>query len=231
MFYIIFSYLFKMKNKKILILPILLIIFASCTNQQVNIINSNIIAKNTVDFNKGFKVTLKLKNISTFKTKNSSSAVLPKTDTDISSYHAFLTTNYNTPFALGTNPLGDGVITQVSNSNSVSIVFNNVPRNGTYYAVLSAFDGNTISKNITKVDPSISIVTSSEEQKWSRSKNSVTISNSGALSFIDKISGLPSISTALNIDLSLQEGVSNSIETSVNVTDGNPIAQLPVQVF
>ncbi|MBC7475942.1 MAG: hypothetical protein H7263_16790 [Candidatus Sericytochromatia bacterium] len=205
------------KSTKILFLLSLALLNISCslsTNQDM-VKPANI--NKDVDFKNGFKIQLKINNLD-FNTKASSSGKAPSQLNDVKSYSAFLTTNYNDPFATGANPNGDGVIAQANSATngSASIVFNNVRRGGAYFAVIATFEdivGGNNRNNITFLDNTIL----SADKRWSRSTNSVTILPSGTLSFSDS-------GTELKSNLSLSEGLPVKIGFQVNVLDGSSIA-------
>lgn len=154
-------------------------------------------------------------NNQVFNGKAYSNAVLPKTSLDVKSYKFFLTKDFNNPFISGANPMGDGVMLELNKSDLVnSVVFNNVPSGGPYYAVAAAFDGvigEQSSVNITKADLSLQ----SFDKKWSRSITSVTVAGS-SITYSDQ-------TNALNVQLFLEHGVPAVVDTSVSIAKGNPL--------
>lgn len=150
-----------------------------------------------------------------FNGKAYSSAILPKNSFDVKSYKVFLTRDFNNPFLAGANPMGDGVMLEVNKSDlGNSVIFNNVPSGGPYYAVAAAFDGvigDIASVNITKAD----LTLQSLDKKWSRSTNNVIISTN-IVTYSDQ-------TDALNTQLFLEHGVPAIVDTSVSIAKGNPL--------
>lgn len=151
---------------KMAIIPVLLGLI-SC-----NISNPDTIAKNIKIADKhSLNLSFRLKAVSRVK-----------------SFEAYLTTNFNDPFASGANPFGDNVRTKANvGPVSTDINFPDVPAGGPYFAVIAAFDDvieNPERKNITQIDKTIL----SNAKNWSRSSNSVTISSVPL--FSDKSDGL-----------------------------------------
>lgn len=189
----------------------------ACTSKGVNSANfytairltkSNFVEKST-------KIILQI-DLKQFSTKASSDAVIGKTSTDIKSFTAFLTTNYNNPFASGANPQGDGVVLKVdvNQSGTTTIVFNSVPQGGPYYAVLAAFDNtvNNNGNNITKPDNTIQSI----DKNWARSTNNVTVLADGSLKFSNN-------SNQLDISLNLLESKPNNIGFGITITPGKTL--------
>ncbi len=175
--------------------------------------------KKEIDFKKGFSIQLKISPApdTTFKTKSSSDGSPAKDISQVKSYSAYLTTDYNDPFASGANPLGDNAIIQVNSGSggSATIIFSNIKRGGPYFAVIAAYDdviGSNNRTNLTKYDPSIV----SAEKNWSRSNNSVFIQPSGNLVFSDGGSELVA-------DLTLLEGKPTRIGFQTNIIEGDII--------
>jgi len=217
-----------MINKKIIFLPAIALMIASC-NLNMNsgrIINPVTIQKE-VDLSKGFDIQIKISDLAQkgFKTKaaSNSSAIPGKTFADIKSFSAFLTTDYNDPFAPGSNPKGNGVIVNVNVTTTGSALINisNVPVGGPYFAVVAAFDdvvGGASRDNITVPDSTIcnnpSVSCSSSDISWSRTSNNVTVSPSGSIIFNGG-------GSQLLANLNLLGGVPDTIGAVVTLVDGN----------
>lgn len=172
---------------------------------------------NSVDLKlqKSFDLKLNISNLG-FKTKAELSGPEdpPATNLDkIKSFDAFLTTNYNNPLAPGANPFGNNYIIKVNyNPKSTTIMFPAVPAGGPYYAVIAAYDSDKDDvnrKNITYSDPSIS----SNNKRWSRSSNNVSIARS-QISFSD-------LGTKLKVKLKLSKP--NGIGVDIIPIDGEVI--------
>jgi hypothetical protein len=231
-----------MINKKIIFLPAIALIAASCSSgtnsgttgsnigsmvNQVKIEKKAESPKVYPDNGIGYSIQVKIsrppeKGLRTKSAANVSGYV-GNSFTDIRSFSAFLTTNYNDPFAAGANPKGDGVMVNVdiTTTGTATINFNNIPPGATYYAAVAAFDdvlANVTRNNITLSDATIcnnpSVSCSSSDKSWARTNNNVTISSNGTFSFSNGAS-------ELDVDLNLLGGQPASLSSDVSLISGN----------
>lgn len=214
------NYLNNKRSKNITIYMIFSLFISGCINlttlqtslevEKVNlIINQNKVKSN----NQSSKVKIEIDNYG-FIVKAYSDAVLPQTNINVKSFWVFLTSDYNNPFTVGANPLGDGNIVKINKQQVNSITFNNIPSGNTYWAVIAAFDStidDLLAVNITKPDPTLF----SNDKRWSRSINSVTISG-----FTPNYSDS---GNALKVKVFLQPGIAASIDTSIVVKKGSTV--------
>lgn len=182
----------KMINKKYTSYLLSCILFStfllSCSFNNATIPQSSKIDKK-LDFSKKLKnsITVTINHLpNDFNTKASTDGQAGKVLADVKSYEVFLTKNFNDPFATGANPLGDNNSIKVNSSNQTSqvISFSNIPSGGPYFAVIAAFDDFSTSstkKNITQPDTSIL----SNDKRWARSSNSVTVDGNFNLTYSD----------------------------------------------
>lgn len=207
------------KNIILFFLAMLPLISSSCNSlEDIGLIH-NIKITREVNFRKGFNIQLKINNLSKngFSSKNLSDPILPRSLSDVKSFSAFLTTNFKDPFSTGSNPRGNGILTDINytNNGQVTITFSSVVAGGPYFASIAAFDdfaGINTRKNITNPDPTIL----SLDKFWARSSNSVTIQSDGKLIFSDG-------SNDLKADITLKDGTPNSVDIKIIVNDGNPV--------
>lgn len=196
-----------------------ILILSSCTSSILNEPIQNV-AKPAkyiagVKENKGASVNLKI-NTNAFNTKASSNGQLPKNETDVMSFDAFLTTDPVNPFTIGANPAGNGVIFS-SNKSATGIqiiTFSNVPPGGPYYAVVAGFDKSITDptrKNITEINPDLL----SPDQRWAVSSNNVSVNSNFTLIFSDTY-------LVLNILLQLQSAAAPMVDVVITPTDGVP---------
>ncbi len=209
-----------MVDKKILMIsvfPPLLTCLLSCT---INSVNTEIIKKDKEPvFQKNQTAnTAKIKlNINTrnFSTKASSSGQANKTQNDVLSYTAYLTTNTLNPFTTG--------ITQTvsKGEGSTTVTFLNVPAGGPYFAAVAAFDSLSGSgNNITQPQPELS----SSDKRWAISGNSVSVDSAGNLSFSNE-------GNQLNVSVQLQHGISPQIDTQITPNNGTGMGALTVSMY
>jgi len=206
------------KNILLFFLPILSLGIACNSVENIGSVSSVKISKD-INFRKGFTVQLKIGNLANpgFNSKAFANPVAPKGLSDVKSFSAFLTTNFNDPFAVGANPQGNGVLTDVNygGNGSVTITFSSVTSGGPYYAVIAAFDnfvGSSPRNNITNPSPTIT----STDKAWARSSNGITIQPDGTFVYTDG-------SNDLKADLTFKDGSPNSADLQIVVTDGNTV--------
>jgi hypothetical protein len=178
-----------------------------------NIDNKGILAKN---------ISLEKDNYNTWGKANVRLTFKAKADTfsRVKAFEAYLTTNYNDPFAHGANPFGDNVRVKVNIVDGNAVInFNNIHGGGPYFAVVAAYDDvieNPARKNIVKRDGTIL----STDKKWSRSVNSVHVVGS-TLNYSDNGNELTinmklEPVNNLGLDVSPQNGVSNPGPIQIN---------------
>lgn len=212
------SYLFNMsyysKKSRLLVVAVFVLSLSSCNIESV-IFSSNKPIKKEISFKdgstikEGSTITVKFADLTGLKIKSSNS-ILEANLSDIKSFSAFLTTTPTDPFAIGSNPLGDGVVFSTNNINARIIQFFNVPQGGPYYAVITAFDGiNGTGTNLS--EPNTTIV--SLDNKWNTSSDNVIVLPSRMVIFSNP-------NNSLNVDLILRKPVPNSITSEITVING-----------
>lgn len=197
------------------------IVFLSSCYSKIELFSNKVISKD-VNFRDGAIVNVKISNFNNFATKSNSSVAEANSD-DIKSLNVFLTTNSRDPFAIGSNPFGNGSIVAKDNFIQNSIMVSNVPVGGPYYAIFAVFDdvnSKINKKNITEPN----LYFTSIDNKWAISVNSVTVLPSRNLVFSDS-------SNTLNVTLIMRKPIPSNITADITISDGTTDQiNLPVNV-
>lgn len=195
-------------EKFVLLLIGTFILSSSCSNEKISF-SSNTNIKKEIDFTSKAIVSINITTNNGLKVQSSDSVSEAKLS-DIKSFSVFLTTNPAAPFAIGDNPLGNGVVFSTNNVSTRVFKFVNVPRGGPYYAVLSAFDGlGGLGNNLA--EPNAIII--SGDNKWHISNDTVIVLPSGVPAFSNS-------NNALNINLVLRKPIANSITSEITIING-----------
>lgn len=213
----------KKKKFAIVVSVTLLSVLMSCTSVPLTAGQGNQNRQESKVINNskaGASITLKITTDS-FGTSASKDGESAKTQADVQSYSAFLTTNKTSPFAVGANPNGDGVMVSVDKGTTgppVSITLTNLPVGGPYFAVVAAFNApmnNIQRKNITNPNKAIT----GTDNKWSISLNTVTVLSNLSLSFSDQ-------KNLLEVKVQLENTLPPVIETEIIPQSGNSAGTL-----
>lgn len=203
----------------------------SCTSTQP--LNANK-TENKVKENNLLKVTrikkadisIVINQVKNFETKATADAILPKTKFDIALYKVFLSKNKFNPF--GSTDMITSVVDVIPDSTTQqgSVVFNNIPDGGSYYAFVSAYEKIVTNNNgipvinyVNITNPDLNL--QSIDKKWSTSINNVNVSQ-GNNSFSDS-------NNFLKVTLKLQSGVPSRVDTSIKLFTGSPVDQEVIQ--
>jgi hypothetical protein len=197
---------------KFLLLTSLSLFLISCSNTINTAPTSSILSSKSsivhnVRGNTKAQISLKLSG-DTFKTKASSSGNPSGTVSSISYYLVSLCTDSNNPaysILPGSNFYFDKNPLVVSNSDQSIVTFQNVPE-GTYYAVVSAFDGSGV--NIT--EPTFYSI--GDLLPLSVSANSVSVSSTGDVTPEGEV---------LSVNLKLRDIKGASLYSEINIEDGS----------